>query len=427
VASVDPKLCGLALVGGLLFVLTDMVFIQPNRRIGAQIQEDKARANVRLGEAIHGALTIRLLGLAERMLGEHNQVLAEIRRLELLRARYRCAQAANDTWRGWVISVGILGVGCLEVARGAYSLADLMLITSMVGQLLYKFTLIISSVISMQQSAAAAERVVRALDEPMEDLRPAGQRVTPVGGIALALEGVTFSYAEDRGAPALDNVSLSLRRGETVALVGASGSGKTTVFRLLLGMATPQSGTVRLWGVPCAEASLETWRAQLAYVAQESPLFDGSLAENIGWGTPGCDGARIGAAAEAAYAADFIRQRPEGLNARTGTGGSLFSGGERQCIGIARAFARNAPILLLDEATSALDTASEEAVQAALNRLMAGRTVLVAAHRLSTIRNADRILVFEGGRIVEEGTHEALLRRGGVYQRLWAVQVRQQA
>ncbi len=404
-----------------------MVFIQPNRRIGAQIQEDKARANVRLGEAIHGALTIRLLGLAERMLGEHNQVLAEIRRLELLRARYRCAQAANDTWRGWVISVGILGVGCLEVARGAYSLADLMLITSMVGQLLYKFTLIISSVISMQQSAAAAERVVRALDEPMEDLRPAGQRVTPVGGIALALEGVTFSYAEDRGAPALDNVSLSLRRGETVALVGASGSGKTTVFRLLLGMATPQSGTVRLWGVPCAEASLETWRAQLAYVAQESPLFDGSLAENIGWGTPGCDGARIGAAAEAAYAADFIRQRPEGLNARTGTGGSLFSGGERQCIGIARAFARNAPILLLDEATSALDTASEEAVQAALNRLMAGRTVLVAAHRLSTIRNADRILVFEGGRIVEEGTHEALLRRGGVYQRLWAVQVRQQA
>ncbi len=210
--------------------------------------------------------------------------------------------------------------------------------------------------------------------------------------------------------------------GERVALVGPSGAGKTTIFALLLRFYDPASGHVEVDGVKVNEAELCALRARFAVVPQETELFADTVAANIAYGAQDASRQAIEDAAKAAYAHDFIADLPHGYDTPLGEGGVLLSGGQRQRIAIARAVLRKAPILLLDEATSALDATSETLVQRALDKVMEGRTTLVIAHRLSTVRGADRILVFDRGRLVEEGTHQALLRKGGIYAQLAALQ-----
>jgi ATP-binding cassette subfamily B protein len=239
---------------------------------------------------------------------------------------------------------------------------------------------------------------------------------------AISFEGVTFRYPTRPEYTALADFTLKVEPGETVAIVGPSGAGKSTIFQLAERFYDPAAGAIKLDGVPLTGADPADIRRRIALVPQEGTLFAASARDNLRYGNWNASDAQIWDAAAAANAESFLRDLPEGLDTFLGEGGARLSGGQRQRIAIARALLREAPILLLDEATSALDAESERLVQDALDRLMASRTTLVIAHRLSTVRAADRIVVMEGGRIVEVGRHDELARAGGLYARLAALQ-----
>jgi len=270
---------------------------------------------------------------------------------------------------------------------------------------------------SIQRGVAAAQSIFSLLDEPTEPDR--GDVALERARGDIAFERVGFTYPR-QSAPALDGIDLVVQAGQKVALVGRSGSGKTTLARLLMRFYEPARGTLRLDGVELRDYRLADLRRQFALVSQDVVLFNATIAENIAFGRDGSVSRdAIAAAADAAHATEFIDALPQGLDTRIGDRGMLLSGGQRQRLALARAFLKDAPILLLDEATSALDPASERHIQAALDTLLADRTALIIAHRLSTVKRADLICVMQGGRIVERGTHSALLDAGGAYAFLY--------
>jgi ATP-binding cassette, subfamily B, bacterial MsbA len=273
----------------------------------------------------------------------------------------------------------------------------------------------------IQQALAAAERVFDVLDLETEQSQNRG--TLPLAGINRAIEfqGVSVRY-ENQTAPALTDVDLTIKPGEVVALVGSSGSGKTTLVSLLPRFYEPTAGGIFIDGLPLTSYELKSLRAHIGIVSQEIVLFDDTVRNNIAFGRFGAGQTDVEQAARSAYAHDFILRLPKGYDTVIGERGLKLSGGERQRLAIARAILRDPPLLILDEATSALDTESERIVQLALANLMKNRTTLVIAHRLSTIQNADRIVVLDRGTIVEMGSHDELLRRGGVYRRLHAMQ-----
>ena len=273
----------------------------------------------------------------------------------------------------------------------------------------------------IQQALAAAERVFDVLDMKTEQTQTQG--MVPLAGIHRAIEfqGVSLRY-ESQKVSALTKVDLTIRPGEVIALVGSSGSGKTTLVSLLPRFYEPTTGRILIDGVPLDSYELQSLRAHIGIVSQEIVLFDDTIRNNIAFGRTGASQAEVEQAAKLAYAHDFILRIPDGYDALIGERGLKLSGGERQRLAIARALLRDPPLLILDEATSALDTKSERIVQLALANLMKNRTTLVIAHRLSTIQNADRIVVLDRGTVVEIGSHEDLLRQGGSYHRLHALQ-----
>jgi ATP-binding cassette subfamily B protein len=239
---------------------------------------------------------------------------------------------------------------------------------------------------------------------------------------AVEFRDVHFAYPTRPGVSALNGVSFAVAPGETVALVGPSGAGKSTIFNLILRFYDAQAGQVLVDGLPVGRVDPQALRARVALVPQEVALFDDTVLENIRYGRPGAADADVQRAAVAAHAHAFVMGLPEGYSTRLGERGVTLSGGQRQRVALARAVLRDAPILLLDEATSALDAESEAAVQQALEGIAAGRTTLVIAHRLATVQRADRILVLDAGRIVEQGRHAELIRKGGLYARLAELQ-----
>ncbi|MBT9477675.1 ATP-binding cassette domain-containing protein, partial [Polaromonas sp.] len=274
------------------------------------------------------------------------------------------------------------------------------------------------------RAAGATERLMELLETRSPVTSPSNPLPAhiPRAGSAIKFESVTFNYPSRPLLPALRNFSLSVAPGETVAIVGPSGAGKSTVFQLLLRFYDPATGSIELDGVATRDLALHDLRQRIGIVPQDAVIFSTSALENIRYGQPGASDVEVKAAAQAAFAHEFITALPEGYDTFLGERGVRLSGGQRQRIAIARAMLKNSPLLLLDEATSALDAESERMVQAALESAMKDRTTLVIAHRLATVQQADRILVLDHGELVEQGTHAELVQRGGIYARLAALQ-----
>ncbi len=356
------------------------------------------------------------------------------------RTRQRFTRATDDAYeaarvslvaRAWLTGfaifliffsiVAILWLGAHDVASGAISagrLSQFVLYAVFAAGALSQLSDVWGE---LAQAAGAAGRIGEILETEPEVAEPAQPVALPQPARgAIAFEDVSFSYAT--GERVLGPVSLAIASGERVALVGPSGAGKTTIIQLILRFYDVSAGRLSVDGVDIRDAALADLRARIALVPQDPAIFAGTVADNIRYARPEADDAAVEQAARQAAAHDFIMAMPQGYATPVGERGVTLSGGQRQRIAIARAILKDAPILLLDEATSALDAESEAAVQAALERLMEGRTSIVVAHRLATIRKADRIVVLDGGEIVEQGTHDRLVQENGLYARLAALQ-----
>ncbi|WP_288936690.1 ABC transporter transmembrane domain-containing protein [uncultured Sphingomonas sp.] len=424
----SPKLAGMLLLGIPLVILPVTIF---GRRIRAHSRNSQDRI------ADVGAMVTETLG-AMKIVQAFNQEEREANRFHgavdatFAAARQRVLLRAIMT----AIMIGLIfgsitlvvWEGVADVAAGRLTGGGMFAFVMTGGIVAGAFGALTEVYGDLLRGAGAASRIAELLAEQPEITRPAAPMPlpVPVRG-ALTFDDVHFRYPTRTEVAALDGLSLAIRPGETVAVVGPSGAGKSTLFQLAERFYDPAAGRILLDGVDLTEADPAAIRAQMAMVPQETVIFGASARDNLRYGDWQADDDMLWAAAEAANAADFLRALPEGLDTFLGEGGARLSGGQRQRITIARALLRDAPILLLDEATSALDAESERLVQQALERLMENRTTLVIAHRLATVRAAERIVVMDAGRIVEEGTHATLIGRGGLYARLASLQFHEAA
>lgn len=319
--------------------------------------------------------------------------------------------------------VGVLWIGARDVRAGDMSVGELVqfviysvMVAGAVGALSEIWG-------ELQRAAGATERLVELLsaEDAVKDPETPQSLPTPVRG-ELVFDNVTFHYPTRPDQSALSGINVTIKAGETVALVGPSGAGKSTIIQLLLRFYDPQSGRILLDGTPLNAVARDEFRKFMALVPQDPVIFADTARENIRFGRPDATDAEVEAAARAAHAHEFLAKLPDGYDSYVGERGVMLSGGQKQRIAIARAILRDAPVLLLDEATSALDAESERAVQIAVDDMAATRTTLIVAHRLATVKKADRILVFEDGQIVAEGTHDALVAQDGLYARLARLQ-----
>ena len=342
------------------------------------------------------------------------------RRTSMFRRIYAASPVSD--FLGNLIVVGILLFGSLLIMRGDHGLtADLFVSYVMLFVLMIPPAKELTTAIAqIKKGKACAERVAAFLDEAEEQDLKDHKDLKDLKDLTVELRDVSFAYTSD--VPVLNHVNLSVKRGSTVALVGASGSGKSTVADLICRFYEVTDGEIRFEGIPIKDLSLNDLRAHIGVVDQETLLFNDSVSANIAFGRPAATQEEIEAAARAAQAHDFIMALPRGYRTPLGEGGSLLSGGQRQRISIARALLREPDLLILDEATSALDTENERQLQMTLDEVLRDRTAIVIAHRLSTVVNADRIVVLDGGRIVEEGTHDELMALGGRYSQMVSLQ-----
>lgn len=405
----------------LVFFLASLPLSKSLRIISAKIQTSLGRITEALSDILASAPITRIFNLGNIVTWDYKQKNAQVLHLSLGRTALSAGLAALGILGFLGSQIAIISLGGHLVLNNQLSLGQISFATQMVSALFITLGTVFGR---LQASLAGADRMLEILAVPQEP-RDGTSAVQASDSRGISVEDLSFRYSA--AAPVLDKVSFQVPSGKVYALVGPSGSGKSTVLQLLLGLYPPEQGEILVNGHSLAKASLAAIREQIAYVPQSSWLYAASIAENIACAREGATAAQVEAAAKAANAHDFIMELPQDYNTPVGERGSHLSGGQRQRIAIARALLKDSPVLLLDEATSALDTESEFLVQQALETLMAGRTTLVVAHRLSTIRNVDQILVLDQGKIAEQGTHQELLDQNGVYRRLFEIQFSKQA
>jgi ATP-binding cassette, subfamily B, bacterial len=420
---VSPHLTGLVLLTFPFVIAPLFLFGRRVRRLTASAQDRFADAVGSAGESLDALETVQAFGRERSAAERFGAAVEGAFRAQMRRITTRAAMTGAVIVLVFGGIVGVFWLGVHAGLRGDISWGALF-------QFAFLSVMAAGSVGALgetwgdvQKAAGAMERVGELLDARPGVAAPPNPIPLPVPPRGeVAFENVTFAYPGRPDLPALRGFTISVRPGERVALVGPSGAGKSTVFRLLLRFYDPQGGRVLVDGVDVRDADPTQVRARMALVAQESPLFSGSASDNVRFGRDGAGDLEIQAAVRAAQAEGFLSALPEGLATEVGDRARSLSGGQRQRLAIARALIREAPILLLDEATSALDAENEHLVQRALDEAMKGHTTLVIAHRLATVLKADRIVVMDEGRVVEEGTHADLVARNGLYARLAALQ-----
>lgn len=400
-----------------VFILLTARVTKPVHAFSGRLQQDLAEVNSVTQDALGGSEVVKAFNLQERMEERHEARLAGAVESGLRLARQQAWVRLASLASGLLPLLVPLALGGWFAVQGRITVGTLLAFLQLLNSVSHPLQRLPNAMGAHQKAMASLDRLHQLIDGPRE--RQDGEEFSNGQDVILEARDLVFGY---ENGDVIRGLSFALRRGETVALVGPSGAGKTTVFKLLAGLYAPAAGQVLLYRRPLTEWNLAAARRQMAMVSQDTFLFPGTIAENIALGKPGATRAEIIDAARQANAHEFIRQLPDGYDHILTERGGNLSGGQRQRIAIARAILLNAPILLLDEATSALDTESERLVQDALDKMAASRTTLVIAHRLSTIRNADRILVMDEGKIVESGTHQELLERGGLYRQLYLKQ-----
>jgi ATP-binding cassette subfamily B protein len=424
----SPKLSALVLIAIPLIVLPLVAFGRSVRTRSRKAQDTLADASAYAAEIIGAMRNVQAFTAERLAIGRFSGEVEKAYQAAAISTRSRALLTAIALFLVFTSVVGVLWLGAHDVVAGTMTpgtLSQFVLYAVFGAGALSELGQVWSEIV---QAAGAAERLGELLNERPAIAAPA-KPVTlpePARG-AIAFERLGFAYPGQPDRPVLHDIDLSVKAGETIAIVGPSGAGKSTLFQLLLRYYDPQQGRVTLDGVALPLADPKRVRQRIAVVAQDPVVFAASARDNIRFGRPDASDAEVEEAARLAAADGFIRTMPQGYDTMIGERGVTLSGGQRQRIAIARAILKDAPVLLLDEATSALDSESEKAVQRALDGLMTERTTLVIAHRLATVQAADRIVVLDEGRIVEEGTHDALVAKGGLYARLAQLQFRDAA